>query len=80
MKILKFSADWCGPCKTLQAVLDSVELPVEVENINIDENEDLTRKWGVRGVPTMIKISDSGQEITRQVGALTAEEFLEWCK
>ena len=47
MKILKFSAEWCTPCKMLQKTLDEMVLPYPVENIDIDKKPDLFRKIGL---------------------------------
>ena len=79
MKILKFGADWCGPCAALQKVLDGIEnLPIEVEQIDIDGEDSRIRTMGIRGVPTMIKVDDAGKELSRVVGAISQQEILEW--
>ena len=54
MKILKFSAEWCTPCKMLQRTLDEMALPYPVENIDIDKKPDLAGEFGIRGVPTLV--------------------------
>lgn len=76
-KIYKFSATWCGPCKMLSRTLATVESPIEVEEVDIDQKVELTQQYKVRGVPTLILVED-GAEIKRKVGVLSAEEFLEW--
>lgn len=80
MKLMKFGATWCSPCKMLAAIMDSVELPYEVESIDIDEQSELAMKYRVRGVPTLILVDDTGNEIKRNVGMFTREKLLEWVK
>ena len=80
MKILKFSAVWCSPCKMLASIMDNIELPYEVESIDIDEQSELAMKYRVRGVPTLILVDDTDNEIKRNVGMITREKLLEWVK
>lgn len=80
MKVLKFSAGWCSPCKMLQHIIDGVDSPLEIENIDIDDKPEVAMKYNVRGVPTMIMVTDDGSEIKRNVGMLTKEKLLEWLK
>lgn len=78
MKVLKFSADWCTPCHTLAKTLESMNLNVEIESIDIDEEPSRVSKFAIRGVPTMILVDDNGKELSRSVGAMTPTEILEW--
>ena len=76
MKILKFSASWCGPCKMLTMTIAGIkdEVPYPVEEIDIDENSELAQKFGIRGVPTLVLV-DGDTEVRRKVGALTSAEL-----
>ncbi len=76
-KVYKFSATWCGPCKMLTKTLSTIESPVEVEEVDIDANPDLTRQYNIRGVPTLVLIEDD-TELKRKVGIMSGPEFLEW--
>lgn len=80
MKVLKFSASWCSPCRMLQHIIDSTSIQHEIESIDIDENVKMAQQYNVRGVPTLIMIDDVGNEIKRNVGMLTKEKLLEWLK
>ena len=73
-KILKFSAPWCQPCKQLSKVMDDLNLPFPVEEINIDENEQIAAEFKIRGVPTLVLIKD-GKEVSRISGTKTAEQI-----
>ena len=77
MKVLKFYADWCQPCKMLSKTLEDVETDVEFEDIDIDEQMDLAKQYGVRGVPTMVMLND-GVEVKRVSGYMTKEKLEEW--
>ena len=76
MKILKFSASWCGPCKMLSMTIAGIkdEIPYPIEEIDIDVDSELAQSFGVRGVPTMVLV-DGDTEIRRKVGAMTAAEL-----
>ena len=78
MKILKFSADWCRPCKKLTETLDQMVLPYVVENKDIDKEPDMASGYAVRGVPTMILVDEEGKEQSRLVGPRTKADIMEW--
>ena len=75
MKVLKFYADWCGPCKMLSRVLENIESPIAIESVDIDTNQEVAVKYAVRGVPTCVIVDDSGTEIKRQVGMMNEAQF-----
>ena len=56
--LVDFWAEWCGPCKMIAPFLDDLATDMEgrvsVAKVNIDENPQIPRKYGVRGIPTMI--------------------------
>ncbi len=76
MKLLKFSASWCGPCKMLSTTIAGIkdEIPFPVEEIDVDTNTEMAKKYGIRGVPTIVLV-DGDKEIRRKVGALTSPEL-----
>lgn len=82
MKILKFSAEWCGPCKTQVSVIKSLgtKLTTPIENIDIDEQDELARSYNVRSVPTLILLDETGNEIKRHSGLLKESQLLEFTK
>ena len=82
MKLLKFYADWCGPCKALTRIIEIAgeKVTIPVENVNIDENIFLAQEFKVRSVPTMILVDDTENEIKRHVGLVNEEKLLEFLK
>jgi len=78
MKLLKFEASWCGPCKAMDHILDLMELNMEVEKINIDHNVQLAQDNDIKSVPTVILIDDKGKEVDRLIGLKTLDELKEF--
>lgn len=76
MKLLKFYATWCLPCKSLSTVMENMTLPIAVESVDIDQNNDLARKHNVRSVPTIVVVDDTGTEIKRAVGIMNAKQLM----
>jgi len=76
-KVYKFSATWCPPCKRLSENLRDVESPIQIEEIDIDQNNELPRKFNIHGIPTMV-IVENDIELKRKSGPMTAKEYLEW--
>lgn len=76
-KILRFSATWCQPCKMLAKNLETAQLDIPVEYVDIDSNATLTDDYGIRGVPTLVLLDD-GKEVSRLVGVKTADELKAW--
>jgi len=74
MKTMKyFSATWCGPCKAFKPVMNEIAGEGHsVQFIDVDENQSLASKYGVRSVPTTV-IEENGVEVDRFVGALPKE-------
>lgn len=77
MRLLKFEADWCGPCKMLTMTMEDINFPFPIERIDIDKNRDATIEYGVRGVPCLILLDDHNNIIKRVSGALTKQQLTE---
>ncbi|KKP47480.1 MAG: Thioredoxin [Candidatus Woesebacteria bacterium GW2011_GWA1_33_30] len=69
--LVDFYADWCGPCKMAEPILDELSEiykgKLNLVKINVDENQATSGKYGVMSIPTTILFKD-GIEIGRQVG------------
>ena len=63
VRLKDFYADWCGPCKTQDPILDEVEEDwgdVEFEKVNVDEQQELANEYQVRSLPTLVVENDDG--------------------
>jgi thioredoxin 1 len=80
MKLLKFYADWCMPCRNMTKMMEGMgdKITVPVENINIDEehNQDLVMKYSVRTIPMFVLVNEEGFEIKRNVGSMTESKLM----
>ena len=74
--LVDFYADWCGPCKMLGQVLETLE-DINILKVNTDEFEELSMKYGVMSIPTIILFKD-GKEVAKNIGFMAKEELEEW--
>ena len=77
--LMDFYADWCGPCKIQDPILEKLEEKlgdkIEFKKINVDDNLQLANKYGIRVVPTLI-LECNGKIIEHYIG-VTRPEILE---
>ncbi len=71
--LVDFYADWCGPCKVMAPILDEIARErlghLLVAKLDTDANPDVSRRFGIRGIPTLI-LFRHGDEAGREVGAV----------
>jgi thioredoxin 1 len=77
--LVDFSATWCGPCKVLTPIVeklaDEYAGQFKVGKIDIDESPNVTAKFGIRGVPTVI-VFKKGEKAGQHVGVTNKETLL----
>jgi thioredoxin 1 len=74
MRVLYFSAAWCGPCKVFKPVLQqtSSELGIPVSYIDVDSNGPMAQQYGINTVPTLLIVNPAtDQVVKRQSGAMS---------
>ncbi len=75
--IVDFSATWCGPCKVLMPILDEISetTDIKVIKIDVDENQELAIKYGIRSIPTLL-FYRKGEMISQLNGMQSKEVIL----
>jgi thioredoxin 1 len=78
--LVDFWAEWCGPCKMITPVLEEIADEqagkVRIAKLNIDDNLDVTRRFDVMSIPTLILFKD-GEPAARLIGAKPKAALLE---
>ena len=71
--LVDFWAEWCGPCKMIGPLVEELAGDYEgkavVAKLNVDENPQVTARFGVRSIPTLL-VFKNGQVVDKQVGAV----------
>jgi thioredoxin 1 len=76
-KAIRFTASWCQPCKMLARTLEDITTEIPIEVIDIDDNSELAKNFGIRGVPTLVMV-EGDVETKRLVGMKSQKELEEW--
>ena len=78
--LVDFWAEWCGPCKMIAPVLEEIADEqagkIEIVKLNIDDNLDITQRFDVMSIPTLILFKD-GEPVMRVVGAKGKGQLLQ---
>jgi thioredoxin 1 len=76
--LVDYWAEWCGPCKSIAPILDEVAQEydgrLKVAKMNVDENQQVPAKFGIRGIPTLMLFKNGNLEATK-VGALSKSQL-----
>lgn len=73
--LVKFGAEWCGPCKVVDKILPELPKDISVITIDVEEEDDLASEMGIRNIPFILYFVD-GAEVGKSVGSVTKEEIL----
>jgi thioredoxin 1 len=76
--LVDYWAEWCGPCKMIAPILDEVSASyrdkLQIAKMNVDENQQIPAKFGIRGIPTLMLFKD-GQLAATKVGAMSKAQL-----
>jgi thioredoxin 1 len=79
--LVDYWAEWCGPCKMIAPLLDEVAKDygdrLRIVKVNVDDNQEITAKYGIRGIPTL-KLFKNGEEVATKVGALSKSQLTQF--
>jgi len=75
--LVDFWAEWCGPCKMMNPVLENLagELDgsVAIAKLNVDESPDIAQRYNVRGIPTLL-LFNNGELVAQRTGAASQQQ------
>ncbi len=76
--VVDFWATWCGPCRMVGPIIDELATEyagkVNIGKVDVDANQDLPMRFGVRNIPTVLFIKN-GEVVNKMVGAQSKEAF-----
>ncbi|HET7174797.1 MAG TPA: thioredoxin TrxA [Gammaproteobacteria bacterium] len=76
--LVDYWAEWCGPCKMIAPILDEIAKDyggkLKIAKVNVDENQHVTQKYGIRSIPTLMMFKD-GNVQAQKVGAMSKSQL-----
>jgi thioredoxin len=77
--LVDYWAEWCGPCRQVAPVLEAIAAEhgdkIDIVKLNVDENPEITRKYGILNIPTL-GVFQNGQVVKELVGARSKSALL----
>lgn len=74
--VIDFWAEWCGPCRMIAPIVEELAAEYEgkavIGKCDVEDNDDITMKYGVRNIPTIIFLK-GGEVVDKQVGAVSKD-------
>ncbi len=81
LELLDFYADWCGPCQVMKPIFTEIEKSYEgkvtFKSVDVEQNVEMARKFGVMSIPTFVLVKDD-KEISRKIGAMPKDVLTSW--
>ena len=80
MKVIKFGAVWCAPCKAMQPVIDQLKKEigdkVTFVEVDVDKEPSLCNQYSVNGLPAIVITDDKGQAQQKLMGTQSRQEII----
>ena len=79
--IVKYYADWCGPCRAMHPTLEKFKESSNVPliKVDVDKESEIAKKYGIRGIPCFIVIED-GEIKSKKIGLQNLDQLIELVK
>jgi len=78
--VVDFWAEWCGPCRMITPIIEELskeyEGKVTVGKVNVDENQEVSMKYNIRSIPTVL-VMKNGEVVDKQVGVTTKQKLID---
>lgn len=78
--VIDFWAEWCGPCRMVGPIVDELSTEYEgkvvIGKVDVDNNDEITSKFGIRNIPTILFFKN-GEIVDKQVGAAQKSALVE---
>lgn len=71
LKLIKFGASWCGPCRAMAPILEELQDKIDINEVDIDEVDPIVlTNYKIRNIPVLILLKDN-KEVWRHVGSIS---------
>ena len=81
--VVDFFANWCGPCRMMSPILESVQTElgekVKIYKVDVDESEELAKKFAIMSIPTIL-IYKNGEIVNKHIGLLMKDVMIDELK
>jgi thioredoxin 1 len=78
--VVDFWAEWCGPCRMIGPIIEELATEYDgkalIAKVDVDENSELSAKFGVRSIPTILILKD-GEVVDKHVGVTTKQALID---
>lgn len=75
LKLLKFGASYCAPCRAMVPILEELKDKIEIEDIDVDEVDPIVlTNYKIRNIPVLVLVVDN-KEVWRHVGSISKAEL-----
>lgn len=75
LKLIKFGASWCGPCRAMVPILEELQDKIDINEIDVDEVDPIVlTNYKIRNIPVLILLKDN-KEVWRHVGSISKSDL-----